>query len=75
MPELTLEDLDDWEHLEITRLFFEYVKVLLEDADNHVHSCLEENKKEEAALFNAGMVQIKEIMDIPERMKDDIKEE
>ena len=78
MPEqsgITPEDIKDWETLEVTRLFFSYVNVHLEDADRLVHTCLGQNQKDEAALHNAGMVQIQEIIAIPESMKEDLEEE
>lgn len=77
MPEksgITPADIEDWESLEITRMFFEDVRLILEDADIQVHRSLELNQKEEAALFNAGMTQVQEILEIPGRMKEDAKD-
>jgi hypothetical protein len=72
---ITVEDIKEWRDLEVTCLFFEYVKVHLEDDDNRVHGSLENNLKDEAALFNAGMSRLHDVMEIPERMIEDLKEE
>ena len=61
--------------------FFNIVKLLLDDSNKMVHKHLEvpggvsiHDAFLQAALFNAGMAQVEEIMAIPDRMIEDSKE-
>ena len=72
---LTPDDIKSWQKLEVTKLFFTYLDVHIQDADSQVHLLLEGNEKEQAALANAGKTQLEEVVDIPNRMVEDMKEE
>lgn len=70
-----IEELKAWGDSRVTKEFMERINLLMQDADNMVHLALEKNEKEEAALHNAGMRSYREVLDIPEIIKEDLKEE
>ena len=72
---LTPDDIRSWQKLEVTKLFFTYLDVHIQDADSQVHLLLEKAEPHQASLTNAGMVQLQEVVDIPDRMGEDLKEE
>lgn len=68
-------DIREWEDAKITKDFFEIVRNLMEreDASVHKHLRVESFNQDsfyQAALANAGMEQLQEILNIPERMKE-----
>lgn len=68
-------DIREWEDAKITKDFFEIVRNLMEREDAIVHKHLRvesfnQDSFYQAALANAGMEQLQEILDIPERMKE-----
>ena len=72
---LTPEDVHDWLENDVTRLFFEYCKKLASDYDAHVHAYLQRpDGFMEAAVENAGIRAIVDVNEIPQKMKDDLKE-
>jgi hypothetical protein len=75
MSDTTAQDFRDWLGFPETILFMEYIRLLRDDNDKGVHAALGKNEKEEAAFFNAGMIQLTEIMDVlPNTIIDDLKE-
>jgi len=72
--ELTPGDVRDWQKDEVTIAFFIEVDRHIADADKQVHLLLEQNQTEQAALSNAGKVQLEEVLDIPDRMIHEMKE-
>jgi hypothetical protein len=68
VPKIIKQEVLDWVGEPMTIEFFERVKLHIVDADANVHRALEEVQYEQAALHNAGMVQLEEVMDIPQRM-------
>ena len=75
MSGLSVEDIRDWKESEVTIEFFKLVHELLEDSDRQVHKYLEQGDLNQSAYYNAGMVQLEEVLDIPEIMKHNLKGE
>jgi hypothetical protein len=75
MSNLTKQDIKDWLGEEVTKEFFRYIRILTDDSDKNVHRALENLQYEQAAYFHAGLAQLKEIQDTPDRMIFDIEEE
>ena len=71
----TKEDIQDWQRMDVTKEFMEYVKGFKDDADDQVHINLRENHPESAGLENAAKVQLEEVLDIPERMIAELEKE
>lgn len=71
----TVEDVRAWKNDPITKEFFSVILVLVEDADKCVHRCLEENDLQDAALHNAGMSKLKDVLDIPDELINNIRQE
>jgi len=72
---ITPDDVRDWQKNEVTQAFFVELNRHIEDADKQVHLLLQENEQFQAALSNAGKVQLEEVLDIPDRMVYEMKEE
>ena len=72
---ITPDDVRDWQKNEVTQAFFVELNRHIEDADKQVHLFLQENEQFQAALSNAGKVQLEEVLDIPDRMVYEMKEE
>lgn len=64
MAEFTKEDVRSWKDDPITQEFFALVSLLIEDADKCVHRCLEDNLLQDAALHNAGMAKLQDVLGI-----------
>lgn len=75
MPEFTVNDVRAWLDDPITQEFFGLVKLQMDDADKCTHKCLEENQLQEAALHNAGMAKLKDVLELPELLIQNIKEQ
>lgn len=71
----TKEEIQEWQRLDVTKEFMEYVKDFMDHADRLVHNQLRENQLEDAALENAARVQLEEVLDIPERMITELEKE
>ena len=71
----TKEDIQDWQRMDVTKEFMEYVKDFMEDADKQVHIALRNSKPDEAGLENAAKVQLEEVLDIPDRMIAEVEAE
>jgi hypothetical protein len=70
---MTKEEIREWEESSITLAFFDQVKLHRDDADAQVHNCLEsQSGVTDAAIFNAAMVKLEEVLDIPRRMKEEL---
>lgn len=75
MSNITAQDFKDWLQQPETVLFMEYVDTLRFDNDKLTHDALKKNALEQAALFNAGMTQLKEVLKVvPETIIDDLEE-
>lgn len=73
---ISIEGIKRWLEDPVTQEFFSYVEVTREDCDRLVHIALENADGDgQAGLHNAGKKMAEEILGIPERMIDDIKEE
>lgn len=76
MSNITAQDFKDWLNQPETVLFMEYITILRNDNNNFVHTALSKNEKEEAALFNAGMVQLDEVLkEVSKTIISDLKEQ
>jgi len=72
---MTPEDIKDWLGLEVTKDFMARIYALKEFADSKVHSCLETYEAKQAEYWNAGMHQLQEVLDLPQRMIEEAEEE
>jgi len=68
-------DVTRWLEDEVTQDYFERVRALLRHSDEKVHGALSAGKLEEAANWNAGADQLKEVIDLPEQIKLEIEDE
>jgi hypothetical protein len=59
---------------EVTQDFLKRVDALIRHNDEKVHASLSINELQEAALFNAGVDQLREVVDIPEQIKIELEE-
>ena len=50
----TKQDIQEWQRLDVTKEFMEYVKGFKDDADDQVHIFLAQSKLDEAGLENAA---------------------
>ena len=71
---LKVDEIRAWEKDPVTIDFFERLKVHHEDADMEVHKSLAAYDLNNAALHNAGMVMLEEVLDIVYRMIEDARE-
>lgn len=72
---MTTEDIAEWKKNPVTKLFMQYIKAMIHDCDTKVHSHIEVNDMHNAHLYNAAMNQLKEVLEIPDMMIEDLKEE
>ena len=71
----TKEDIQEWQRMDVTKEFMEYIEAFKKDADKYVHENLVLNKATEAAMENAAKVQLEEVLDIPDRMIAELEKE
>ena len=68
------EDVKAWMAESVTVEFMKRVHWLREDCDEQVHGSLHVGNTEEAKAFEAGRVQLAEVLLIPDLMLEEIKE-
>ena len=74
--DITPEDVRAWEKDVVTKEFIAYVKMAIDDNDNKVHAALEMQMSDnQASLYNAAMTALKEVLDIPDNMVEELKPE
>ena len=68
------DDVKRWLKDDVTVEFFKYIHRSIQDGDAHVHAALANDAPNEAVKFNAGLVQLQEVLLFPDFILDDIKE-
>ena len=51
-----------------------YIRTLIADCDEKVHQFIEKNDMHNAHLYNAAMNQLREVLEIPDIMMEEVKE-
>lgn len=73
--DVTVDGVRRWQDDSITIMFFEYIKGLIRGCDNAVHrNLMNPGTLQDAALENAALNQLMEVMNIPDNMVEDLKE-
>jgi len=72
---LTKEDVRAWQDLELTQMFFGYVRSHREYEFSNLRGHLDKNELDEAALTNAGIRMLEEVENIVDEMLDAIEED
>lgn len=73
--ELASEEITDWlQNNLVTKEFFKKLREIESDYDNKVHLHLAKHEHQEAAYFNAGLDAIKEVLNGPRQMIEELKE-
>ena len=71
----TKEEIQDWQRMDVTKEFMEYVKAFKNASDRDIHEDLRQGRLESAGMENAAKVQLEEVLDIPERMIAELEKE
>lgn len=76
MFEITSEEITAWLNEPVTRHFMSLVQFMKDDHDKRVHQCLENPKTlSDAQFYNAGIVIAQDVLDLPQKIINDLKEE
>lgn len=75
MSDYTKEDIQDWIRQEITRDFLGRIKALRDYSAEQVHKHLSRNEVNEAMMFNSGMLQLDDVLDVVRILIGEKKEE
>jgi hypothetical protein len=74
MADIVPEDVTDWLGHPVTKEFMNRVKDIYNNNDKSVHKCLKNpHAIQEAALYNAAMDALEEVLDGPQTMIEDLK--
>lgn len=73
LDDLEEEDIIAWRSNHVTQVFFDYIRLTIEDSDKLVHSSLSSHEDLDAHMHNAGKLMLEEVLDIPDRMISDFK--
>ena len=72
---MKVEDVKMWLQSDVTKEMFDMVATLKDDCDDKIHRHLAKQELDQASYFNAAMVQLEEVLEIPEIIIDNIKAE
>ncbi len=72
---MKIEDVSLWLRSEVTKEFLSIIAIHKQDVDKFVHIALRKGEFQQAASHNAALIQLKEVLNIPENIKENIKME
>ena len=73
--EITFEEIKEWRLNPVTKMFFQYIEERIDKYDKDVHANLGNQSLHTADSYNMRMLELMDVVIIPDEMIDDLKSE